>query len=105
MKREDINKGDLFKYGLLSLYGERQHYKFAMSLGRVFPQTRAQVKHFISKGYHLGILGLEDVERIEGMLSIVGKSGEYKYTKSKTSVRLINHDDFIEALKAYWKLS
>ena len=80
-------------------YKPRTHSGLALDLGRCFPTTKAQVKKFIAIGRGLDVLGMADVELVEALLSKHGYEGSYQYTKSKTFVRLINNQDFCEALK------
>jgi hypothetical protein len=77
----------------------RSHYKFVMSLGRCFPSTRAQAKYFVSEGICLSVLNGDDVEKVEAILNKHGFEGDYKFTKSKTWVRLQNHNELYKALK------
>lgn len=76
-------------------YAPRSHYKFIMSLSRVFPCTREQAKNFVQ----LDVLNSKDVEIVEAMLNKHGFVGAYKFTKSETWVRLQNNSDLIKALK------
>lgn len=76
------------------------HYKFLMGMGRIFPTTVAQAKYFVSEGISLDVLNYQDVQIVEGMLNKHGYSGEYKWTKSGTWVRLINSGDLHKALRA-----
>lgn len=75
------------------------HYKMAMLMGNIFPTTKAQAKHFVGKRHHMDVLNYEDVQLIESLLNKHGFEGNYKYTKSKTWVRLINTTDLHDALK------
>jgi hypothetical protein len=45
------------------------------------------------------VLNLDDVELIENLLNKHNLNGNYKYTKTKIWVRLINENDFKLALK------
>jgi hypothetical protein len=76
------------------------HYKFLMTMGRIFPTTLSQAKYFVSQGVCLDVLNYQDVQIVESMLNKHGYSGDYKYTKSQTWVRLINSGDLIKALKS-----
>jgi hypothetical protein len=80
-------------------YKSGSHYKFIMRLGRCFPSTKAQAKYFISQGVCLDVLNYDDVETIESILNKHGFQGDYKFTKSKTWVRLQNNIDLHRALK------
>ena len=77
----------------------KSHYKFTMRIGRCFPSTKAQAKYFVSQGICLDVLNFEDVEKVESILNKHGFEGDYKYTKSKTWVRLQNFTDLHKALK------
>lgn len=77
----------------------RSHYKFLMDLGRVLPETKAQIKHFVSSSISLDVLNADDVEVVEEILVKYGFTGKYKYTKSKGWVRLQNYEDLIKAFK------
>ena len=82
----------------------RQHYQLHMSIGSVFPSTPPQARYFISKGICLGVLNGEDVETVETLLNKHGFEGDYKFTKSKTWVRLQNNVDLHTALKLEYNL-
>ena len=75
-------------------------YKFLMAMGRIFPTTLAQAKYFVSQGVCLDTLNYQDVLIVEGMLNKHGYSGDYKWTKSGTWVRLVNSGDLHKALKS-----
>ncbi len=81
-------------------YPARSHYKSLMYMGRVFPTTKAQAMLFVNNGLNLSVLNSKDVEVVEEMLNKHGFEGNYKYTKSRTWVRLQNGTDLIAALKA-----
>lgn len=85
-------------------YNPKSHYKFVMSLGRVFPTTTAQAKYFLSSNSYIDVLNSMDVEIIESFLNKHGFEGNYQYTKSKTWVRLTNTDDFEKALKKEYNI-
>lgn len=76
------------------------HYKFHMTHGQIWPTTKAQAKYFVSQGICLSVLNYQDLHIVESMLNKHGYSGDYKYTKSQTWVRLINSGDLIKALKS-----
>lgn len=80
------------------------HYKFLMRLGRVFPSTKAQAKHFVSQQVSLDALNMDDVETIETLLNKHSMEGSYRYTKSKIWVRLQNYNDLYDALKLEFNL-
>lgn len=82
----------------------RAHYKFAMGLGRVFPTTRAQAKHFVVSGACLDVLNNVDVERVEELLNKYGIRGCYQYTKSRRWVRMTNDWQLRECLKKEYNL-
>ena len=81
-------------------YKAGSHYKLLMRLGRCFPSTKAQAKYFVSSGVCLDVLNGNDVEIVESMLNKHGFIGDYKFTKSKTWVRLQNSHDLRKAIKA-----
>lgn len=85
-------------------YAPRSHYKFAMSLGRVFPTTKTQAMNFVKSGAVFDVLNNMDVERIEKLMNKYGVKGAYKYTKSKHWVRLCNTWQFCECLKKEYNL-
>lgn len=85
-------------------YAPKSHYKYVMSLGRVFPTTSAQAKYFLASGSSFDILNSKDVEIIESLLNKHGFKGNYQYTKSKTWVRLTNVCDFEKALKKEYNI-
>jgi hypothetical protein len=99
MKSTEINlKKDGYNFNC-NTYPARSHYKFIMSLGRALPSTKAQAKFFLKEGINIGVLNSKDVETIEALLNKHGFEGKYKYTKSKTWVRLINQQDLQDALR------
>ena len=75
-----------------------------MRSGQVFPSTKPQAQFFISKSVCLGVLNRDDVEIVESMLNKHGFTGDYKFTKSKTWVRLQNQSDLHKALKIEYSL-
>lgn len=85
-------------------YAPKSHYKFLMGLGRVFPCSPAQAKYFIKEGVCIDVLNSKDVDIIESLMNKHGLEGDYKYTKSKTWVRLQNNTDFHNALKLEYSL-
>ena len=89
-----------------NVYPPRSHYKFIMKIGRVFPTTKAQAKHFVHNVQHLGVLNKDDVNRIEDLLNKYDIKGKYYYTKSKIWVRMttatISH--LLAALKCEYGL-
>ena len=104
MKASEIN---LKKEGFLSnvnVCPPRSHYKFLMSLGRVFPTTKAQAVTFINMGVLPDAYNMDDVEFVEKELSPYGFIGEYKYTKSRRWVRLVNLADMHNALRKKYGL-
>lgn len=96
------NEIDLKKDGYLFsaiVKPARSHYKELMRIGRVFPTTKAQAIAFIKMGVNPDIYNMDDVEFVEKELSPYGFVGEYRYTKSRRWVRLVNIDDVHKALK------
>ena len=85
-------------------YAPRPHYPFVMSLGRVFPTTRAQAQQFIKSDAYFDVLNNVDVERIEALMNKYGFKGTYQYTKSKRWVRMCNQWQFCECLKKEYNL-
>ena len=83
----------------MNIYPPKSHYKSLMRLGRVFPNTPAQAKFFLSKGVCLDVLNSKDVELLEQFLNKYGFEGKYKYTKSKQWVRLVNAHHLLNAIK------
>lgn len=88
----------------MNIYPPKSHYKFTMLLGRVFPNSIAQAKFFISKGICLDVLNAKDVELLENFLNKYGFEGKYQYTKSKQFVRLLNCHILEQALKIAYNL-
>lgn len=104
MKANEINlKKQGFTFSA-NTYASKSHYKLLMKLGRVFPTTNAQARCFVTKGLRMDVLNMNDVEIIENLLNKHGFSGDYKFTKSKTWVRLKNNQDLISALKKEYSL-
>lgn len=105
MYAEQIQWQELNAFTLsANTYAPRSHYKFAMSIGRVFPTTRAQAQHFIKSGAYLGVLNNADVERIETLMNKYGLKGTYQYTKSKQWVRMCNEWQLCECLKKEYSI-
>ena len=104
MTATEINLKKDGYYFNCNTYPARSHYKFIMRLGRVFPTTKAQARYFIAKGIVLDVLNGDDVEKVETMLNKHGFEGNYKFTKSKTWVRLQNTNDLYQALKKEFEL-
>jgi hypothetical protein len=75
----------------------RGHNGLYFKLGNAIPTHLSQLKKFDN----LGVLCQKDVELIDSIFSFsnTGKTAEYVFTKSKTFVRLVNFNDFKEALK------
>jgi hypothetical protein len=77
-----------------------RHICNALSLGRVFPTTKAQAMRVYSRG-SFDVLYLLDVDTlIEPLLNKHGFAGDYNLTKSNRFCRLNNFADFKKALKA-----
>jgi hypothetical protein len=76
-----------------------QHFKFLMSLGRVFPTTTTQAAYFVRKGCTLECLNMDDVQMIETLLNKYDMKGTYKYTKSGKWVQLVNMMDLHTAVR------
>ena len=74
------------------------HYKFIMSMGRAIPTTKAQANFFVKNKISIDLLNSKDVDLIESMLNKHGMQGDYKFTKSKTWVRLLNNEDLHKAI-------
>jgi hypothetical protein len=104
MKVSELNLENVSYTMSANTYSARRHYKFTMKLGRVFPTTKEQAKFFISQGICLDVLNSTDVQIVESMLNKHGFFGDYKYTKSKTWVRLENGQDLHVALKKEFSL-
>lgn len=75
-----------------------------MMLGRQFPATKAQAEYFIKNNCTMDVLNYDDVQIVESLLNKHGLAGDYKYTKSESWVRLLNHDDLEHALKLEYSL-
>lgn len=104
MKANELNLPEVRYTMSMNIYPPKSHYKFVMGLGRVFPNSIAQAKFFISKGIHLDVLNAKDVSLLENFLNKYGFEGKYKYTKSKQFVRLVNWLDLEQALKIAYNL-
>lgn len=83
-----------------NIHAAKSHYKFVMRLGRAFPSTKEQAKYFLSSGafMNMDVLNWLDVQIIEKLLTKHGFEGDYKYTKSKTWVRIVNTEDLKAAI-------
>lgn len=103
MKATELN---LEKVEYTMLYNPKagEHVSALIRLGRLFPKTAAQAKKVISKGIQPDAMNIKDVENMELLLNKHGMSGEYKYTKSKSWVRIDNFGDFFKALKLEFNL-
>ena len=98
MKANEINWSETATY-FFNANEYKGHYKFIMGLGCCFPATKAQAKHFVKEGICLDVLNNMDVDKVEKVLNEAGFVGEYKFTKSKTWVRLQNNGDLHKALR------
>ena len=85
-------------------FAPNSHYKMLMRIGRVFPTTKAQAIYFIQHGVCLDFLNAMDVNIVEKMLNEAGFEGLYRYTKSKTWVRLENNYDLHKAIKLHFEI-
>lgn len=81
-------------------YAPRSHYKFIMSLGRVWPCCAAQVKAWERMDCRLDIMNWQDIERCEKLMNRHSYAGDYRPTKSKRWARLANTSDLLAAFKA-----
>ena len=81
-------------------YAPRSHYKFIMSLGRVWPCCAAQVKEWERIGCRLDVMNGPDITRCEELMNKHGYIGDYRPTKSKRWARLANTADLLAAFKA-----
>lgn len=97
MKANEIVFGTV-SANYLSANTRSGQYKQLMKWGSVFPSTKAQAKFFVQERIQMGVLNNKDVERIEYLLNKHGFSGDYKYTKSREWVRLVNYNDLYKAL-------
>ena len=80
----------------------KSHYRFVMDLGRIFPSSKAQARHFLRNGggcQNLDVLNYDDARFVESFLNKHGLQGEYKYTKSGDWVRLVNTSDLKKAVR------
>ena len=103
MKAKEIN---LLKEGFLyssKTYPKGSHCKYLYGWGRALPSCKSQMKTFLKYFTQMEVLNKDDVEHIESILNEYGLEGEYKYTKSKQWVRLINNTDLLKALKTKFK--
>jgi hypothetical protein len=82
----------------------RSHYKFLMSIGRRFPSTKEQAKYFVKNQIVFDVLNMDSAIKIDTLMKKHGFEGDFKYTKSQTSVRLQNHNDFYTTLKLEFNL-
>lgn len=98
MRANEINWNEKVSY-YFSANEYKGRYKFIMGMGRCFPITKAQAKYFVKEGICLDVLNNMDVEKIEKVLNDAGFVGEYKFSKSKTWVRLQNNSDLHKAIK------
>lgn len=82
-------------------------YKFLMSLGRVFPTTKAQAKEFLRLGVGFGLLTASDVRAIEALCEKYGMKDQclYQLTGSNVYARLLSSFTVLEkALRAEYNL-
>ena len=75
----------------------RSHCLLSFKLGGAIPTHISQLRKF----NNLSVLCQEDVDLIDSIFEFAntGKTAEYVFTKSKTFVRLVNFNDFKEAIK------
>lgn len=100
---ELMNETQFVASGTINFLGtkcERQHYKFGMSMGRLFPTTRTQAIEFAKNG-HFDLLTAADVRMIEELAKKNGLENtcEYQLTNSGKYAHLIRIDRFIAVLK------
>lgn len=76
-----------------------EHNDVVIRLGRLIPTLKAQALKVARSGIAPDVLNLNDVKLIEELMNEFGFEGDYKYTKSKTWVRLQNYGDWHKALK------
>lgn len=76
-----------------------EHNSILIDIGRLIPTHKAQAKRVAQKGIAPDIMNMGDVEIIEAMMNKNGFAGQYKYTRSRNYVRLINYCDWHTSLK------
>jgi hypothetical protein len=108
MKAKEVLSKIKEKTNFTSLYKPkpREHYKFLMEIGRVFPNSKAQAQYFYKlykDNKWLDPLYSADIPIIEKVLNKYGFEGNYKLTKSKRNVRLLNTGDLAKAFKKMYK--
>lgn len=99
MKASDINLKQVGYNMSCNIHPKGTNYKESMNRGNAFPCSKAQARYFNSNKLTLDAMNGYDVLRAEQMLNKHGFEGKYRYTKSKSWVRLQNHDDLRAALK------
>lgn len=76
----------------------REHTSLLITLGRLFPISKAQAKKVIKTGF-LDVLNHEECDYVSDFMAKHGHKSEFKYTKSKSFKRLVNFDTFAKCLK------
>lgn len=76
-----------------------EHNSLSITLGRLIPTHKAQALKVARAGISPDVLNMNDVRLIEEVMNEFGFEGRYKYTKSKSWVRLQNYTDWHSALK------
>lgn len=104
MKATELNLQKAGHTMSANIYPARSHYRFIMSLGRVFPTTKPQAELFINCSQGFDVLNYEDVQLINELMSKHSLVADFKYTKSHTWVRLVNVDDFKKSLKLEYNI-
>lgn len=98
LERVILSKDDKF-YMINGNYAPRSHYKFEMTLGRVWPCCKSQVQEWKRQGCPLDVMDWADIQRCENLMSKYCHKGEYQLTRSKRWARLVNVKDLLSAFE------
>lgn len=80
----------------------REHTSLLISLGRIFPISKAQAKKVIKAGF-LDVLTYDEADFISDFMERNGQKAEFTLTKSKSFKRLSNFEAFAKSLKSEYK--
>jgi hypothetical protein len=84
--------------------GPRKHdMKLLMGLGRALPGTKVHAAYWLSRGCIFDVISCHDILPFAEYCAKVGVVPIFKFTKSKGFVRMVNHSELNEAIRAYFK--
>ena len=82
----------------------RKHEQyFLMQLGRKFPATLAHAKYWIKNELKFDVISDNNLLNAKMYFDKINFTPEYKFTKSKTFVRLVNSDGLNQCIINHFK--